>query len=953
MSRRIVGLALVVAVLGGGAFGVVRYYPQLLDYLPWRAAKPAPVVVATPDLPLATPAAERLARIDARLRLPPDQRAIAALPEIHRLLRGGAAGKADVHWADGSWKVRYEGDSVGVLSAFPRFSALLSLLDEFAAKERAHAGKLSLAEDPVIRPELVELLNHFDDEADFTLLAKVDALWAERKASVGDVLAASEALAQLCLILPHDFPAGDRLAARALAGLALARQVAPEPERALRAEVMLSYSLGYVEHAVALADRLPRDEPLAAYVRRDLGGLERVAEWSKSGDVLFYFGARVVWARSDLDWIDWYRSLPPERALHAAIVRTALDERSPALTEFVPQLYATILLARFGVTLPKNGQGRVALTDCSTLAAKAGEAGRGLRGPFADAPLYQDSYRAACLSALAHMLPKSASPELASREQKLALGRQAIDALPADDPRRCDLADALALELDSRPADRAFAGDLAREVYLDPDLEEHLYAAVLDVDRAERPLLAARLAGFRRDWLALWAMVEQDGFRLEERMAALQKLEHQRPLEPQRVRRGYERLLAVNASSEELRRQFARYLEKQLRNRKAAREVLLPILTAHEASDAPSDAAAGIIARLYREEGNPTAAWQLLEPRLAGMRVPYEAARAQLALGDPARAEEIARAAYAHYPHSLAPAAELAAVLWEEQRNADAAEVIAKFPVATSDTDRCFHFCRAFARTFRAKPPEHAQAAFGELVAAGVDDRLLEDVIAIYRDTGDAETAPATALAFAERMQAAGRKLAAWTESYETLKATRGADEALRWLTPRIPRTELAETAPIFYERNADELLWTLVDDPDHQGGSATWLLRAAAYAREPHPRYSHQQALAAYFSVHRETADERLGAALTGLIDETQLLASVHSEPELAKAAWALGMRDESRRDYRGALRMYQLARSSQQASDARSRALAAATRIHDLDTSLDALQAEPSLGEVVAAAP
>jgi hypothetical protein len=95
------------------------------------------------------------------------------------------------------------------------------------------------------------------------------------------------------------------------------------------------------------------------------------------------------------------------------------------------------------------------------------------------------------------------------------------------------------------------------------------------------------------------------------------------------------------------------------------------------------------------------------------------------------------------------------------------------------------------------------------------------------------------------------------------------------------------------------------------------------------------------------------LGAALTGLIDETALLASVRSEAELAKAAWALGMRDESRRDYRGALRMYQLARTSQQASDARSRALAAATRIHDLDTSLDVLEAEPALGAVVAAGP
>jgi len=110
---------------------------------------------------------------------------------------------------------------------------------------------------------------------------------------------------------------------------------------------------------------------------------------------------------------------------------------------------------------------------------------------------------------------------------------------------------------------------------------------------------------------------------------------------------------------------------------------------------------------------------------------------------------------------------------------------------------------------------------------------------------------------------------------------------------------------------------------------------------------------LAAYFGAHRETAEERLGAALVGLIDETALLASVRTEAELGKAAWALGARDESLRDYRGAMRMYQLARTSLQATDARARAVAAATRIHGLGTSLDALEAEPSLAAVVAAVP
>ena len=986
MSGRTVLLALV-ALLLAAALAVSRYFPE---YLPWAAAGTRRTAAPEArELPLETTAAERLARIDARLRLAPDRRALAALGEIRRLVRGGAAGDAEIVYVSGSWKIGYAGDELGILSTYPRFSALLTLLDTQAAKERSRPGAVQLAPDVAIRPELHTLLNRFDDPAAFELLAGVDATWRTGKASVGDLLAATEALAQLCLILPRDFPAADRLAARALASIALARQYAPD--RALRAEITLAYALGYVEHAAALAERLPRDEPLAAFVRRDFGALERVAEWSDSGDVRFYYAARMAAARSADEWIDWYRKLSPERAADAAVVRTALEEPDPKLGEFVPELYATTLLTRFGVPVAAP------LSRCDALAREVERSASGRSGPFADTALYTDSLRAACLSALyrklvflaetkknpeaalalARSLPQDAAlrdwtelaagdrrraresaPRLAKAvatpsglglDPRLRLARRALEALDSSDPRRIDVADALANWLDTRPDTRVVAGDLAREVYLDPDLQEKLYAAALDVDRLERPVLAARLAAFQRDWLALWSLAESDAFRLDARMAALEGLERQKPLESMRLRRGYERLLTVYTGSEPLRRQFARYLEKTLRNRKAARMVLIPILAEYKEHDPASDSVAGIVARLYREEGDPRSAWELLEPRVAGMGVPYEAARAQVALGNLARAEEIARAAYAHYKHSLAPAAELAAVLWEAQRNAEAAEVIAKFPVRASDKERCYHFCRAFVRTFRSKPRAEVEAAFREMVAARLDYPLLQGTIAIFRDTAD----PETALALGKLVDAPDAS-AVHTETYKTLKQMRGEAEAMTWLATMIPRERLGPAAKTFYDSNADELLWKLVDDPDHQGGLATWLLRAGAYSREEHPIISHRQALAAYFGAHRTTADEQLGAALVGLIDDATLLAGARTERDLTRAAYALGARLEARRDVRGAMRMYQLALTSPRGTPGRELAYAAASRIVDLGASLDALGKDPVRSDaVVASAP
>ena len=176
----------------------------------------------------------------------------------------------------------------------------------------------------------------------------------------------------------------------------------------------------------------------------------------------------------------------------------------------------------------------------------------------------------------------------------------------------------------------------------------------------------------------------------------------------------------------------------------------------------------------------------------------------------------------------------------------------------------------------------------------------------------------------------------------------------MAWLAKMIPRERLAAAAKTFYDRDADELLWKLVNDPDHQGGSATWLLRAAAYSREEHPNVSHRRILADYFGAHRTTADEQLGAALVGLIDDATLLAGARTERDLSRAAYALGARAEARRDVRGAMRMYQLALTSPRGVPGRELAYAAATRIVDLATSLDALSTDPVRNDtVVASAP
>jgi hypothetical protein len=280
MSRRTALLALVALALGG-ALLASRYLRPEAE--PGRTA--APVVRFRS---LEPPVAERLARIDARLRLPPDRRALAAVGEIRRLTRGSAAPAAEASYASGSWKIAHEGESVGMLSGFPRFSALLSLLDERAARERAKPGAVPLAPETAIRPEHQDRLNRFDDVAAFEVLAAVDASWRRRRASAGDLPARPNARA--ALRDPAARPAGRGSAGRAaFASLALARQYAPERTCAPRSR---SRSRPVVTHGARR--RAPARGRGAGGLRRSISPARAASRPSRTGHV---DSSRRAWCR--------------------------------------------------------------------------------------------------------------------------------------------------------------------------------------------------------------------------------------------------------------------------------------------------------------------------------------------------------------------------------------------------------------------------------------------------------------------------------------------------------------------------------------------------------------------------------------------------------------------------------------------------------------------------------
>jgi hypothetical protein len=925
--------------------------------------QPAPGAHAGAGADLVPSVAERLAALDARLRLPPDGRFLAAVQQLAMLAGPTAAepaGRVEVRRHDRSWEILHDGDAVGTLRELADFDEMLALLDAWAEKLRADDQRVFLA-DGAVRPDLQLLLDRYDDAAAFRVLEVVDARWGEDRASVGDLRAAAVALAQLSLILQDNLDIADAVRGRALAALALARTYGPDA--ALRAECLLAISLRYSSHAKRLATRLASDDPLAQLAVADLAGLrQRALRRAATDEERFFDAYRLGRDKLYAEWFEWLQRLPADsRSL--ALVRTYLDARDLRAMRWLPDYVAIVLQRRVRMEDPRAGDSVLARSD-EYLAQLEGAAS-GKEGPFASADAQRTYYRAlyfsalygeyelhewmlaspAGLSELAGSLSTARDPALREFAEFVELqnptasgalltGRR-LKALEADsvlgagqrfdlalslylpmgseDPERLAIAAVLEPRFDARPQHLIWASQLARQVYADPALTLQLDEATVALDGVERVELQLQLARARGDVRALWNLLEEGRLAPEHRIEALTELAKLESPDVVRLRAAYARELPAPDPKRRVYWAYAELLEEVEKDRGAARRALERFIAdpGQSAGLAQSHALARI-ARLHREDGRVAEGWAVLQPELDGAppeSVFDEAIRLQIALKDFAHAEEIARRSRARYPGANTTS-DLARVLWHQGRFAEAAHAISECPDITSSRARS-DLIWAFVETLGSADAAVQEAAFGELVKAKLGFDLLQGTIATLRQDGKADAAFRLEL----QMDDPGSAIQLRTEGYKSLKLARGEEEALKWLRSVQPASRLHVCAEIFFTCNADELLWTMTTDPDAgHGGARTWLMRAAAWLRESPPSGDHREKLLAYYESKRASPsfDDRLGATLLGLEPEDALLASLHSEEELSLAATMLGLRAEGQHRPRHALRLYQLARSN-----------------------------------------
>ena len=402
---------------------------------------------------------------------------------------------------------------------------------------------------------------------------------------------------------------------------------------------------------------------------------------------------------------------------------------------------------------------------------------------------------------------------------------------------------ALVERCDSRLECRALLGDIAYYDLRDPVTDEVLRASVIAEGGAAYARMRLRHLHMERDRAGFLAAIRGAGpcaggargrARRSPRMARGERSAacvRRARLRGEDELRGERRVreLVDRAEGRRARAARDRRLPAPCQGRSRAR-----VDGARAGASAHVIAARTTRARALQASGKLKEAWAELEPLLASKDpgVMLRAAHVKLAAGDADAAIALAKQRLESHKDAVSVSL-LAQLLWQADKTADAAAVIAENANVLALPDFMGPLGAAFAAAFRDRPAEAGANAFKELLAKRVDEHGLRGMIR------GQELPPELAFRTYSQIQGTGdeRPYEA-AVSYTYFKAWKDEKAAREWIEQAVPADQREPLALYGYAAGAHELVWDLVADPKPDSPQApfVWLLRTAALLRSAAP---------------------------------------------------------------------------------------------------------------------
>lgn len=442
--------------------------------------------------------------------------------------------------------------------------------------------------------------------------------------------------------------------------------------------------------------------------------------------------------------------------------------------------------------------------------------------------------------------------------------------------------------MDDRLTHREYLAEVAEDSLFDLPLAERLYRSV--VETADDPVSAARFGAFIGDEQAVRAVLQRSDATPAVRLWVLGRLRALGVSEAE-LDRDYRAIVPMEPEQWHAVSQYVDYLAATGRPDEARAQIRrwLDVTTAPD--DFPAIRARTRLARLHYDAGQIGEGLEAIRPAIrSGVSVTLEIGALLLSAdGRNVEAETMALSALQRYPDGDRVFGTVLQILWQHGKFDEAATLLRERPYKMVGLAWREHVGGAFVRALGGDIGRSLEA-FAALQAGGIDPYDLRELIVPLSWAGHHELAHRTMA----RLRPGGfGGIELQLRAYDSLRAWRGQDEALRWLEAQIPAKMLNPTSMIAYAEGHDELLWDLVREPEKgQHADAVWLYRAAAFVRGGATQATHAEALAAYHARAPRSLYDTAGAYLLGKVSAEKLVAMISNDNQRAEVAYYLGLR-------------------------------------------------------------
>jgi hypothetical protein len=484
------------------------------------------------------------------------------------------------------------------------------------------------------------------------------------------------------------------------------------------------------------------------------------------------------------------------------------------------------------------------------------------------------------------------------------VGDEVLRILPANDPRNAPAALKYGRRLDARPPSRLAFGVLCLNEYLDlPCYERYYGSAAREWGRqwyATFPGLLRRTGG--RD--AMIAMVEDTSVKASARVLALQVLEKDRGADAIDLTTQVVGIARDNPHDVEVVDYAYRFLRDKGRL-KEAEQLERRELAAHpDAPDLQKAQRASRLAEVLVLQGRNDEAWEAIEPWLFTGKsdVYYAGSLALEARGKHTEALKMARGRLDRYPDEPYARAEMAELLWRQNRGQEVPALFQDPRHIPAPFDWKNAIGPAFRDAFARRSVADMEAAFAPLVSAGFNPWYLAEIASVVERAGRPDAAFALLASITAKQPGVGA-IDPRFDAYRYMKAWKGQGAAVEWVRAALTPATRFKALEATLDEGLLDLFWQIDDPPPGaHGADNVNLLRATAFALAPAKAEGRREALEAYFQGRKGSPQAEYALFLLGVTPQPEFLRIAVDPARRGPIAYYIGLRSIGAKQYEDA---------------------------------------------------